>query len=51
MNFPKPPQLTPEQVASQRRRNLAIAVALGLLAFIFYAVSMVKVGAPMPVKP
>jgi hypothetical protein len=51
MSFPAPPKLTPEEAARQRRRNLAIAVALGALAFIFYAVSMVKVGGPPPVKP
>jgi hypothetical protein len=51
MSFPTPPQLTPEQAARQRRRNIAIAVALGALVLIFYAVSMVKVGAPAPMKP
>jgi hypothetical protein len=51
MSYPTPPKLTPEQVARQRRRNVAIALALGALVMIFYAVSMVKVGAPVPVKP
>jgi hypothetical protein len=51
MNHPIPPQLTPEQASRQRRRNVAIALALGALVMIFYAVSMVKVGTPMPVKP
>ncbi len=51
MSFPTPPQLTPEEAARQRRRSLAIALSLGAIAFIFYAVSMVKVGTPVPGKP
>jgi hypothetical protein len=51
MSYPTPPKLTPEQAARQRRRNVAIALALGALVMIFYAVSMVKVGAPVPGKP
>jgi hypothetical protein len=51
MSYPTPPKLTPEQAARQRRRNVAIAFALGALVLIFYAVSMVKVGTPVPVNP
>ena len=40
--FPVPPQLTPEEERVRRRRSMAIAIALGVLAVIFYAVSMVK---------
>jgi hypothetical protein len=39
---PTPPDLTPEQERIRRRRSIAIALALGGLAVIFYAVSMVK---------
>ncbi len=40
--FPAPPELTPEQERIRRRRSIAIALALGALVVIFYAVSMVK---------
>lgn len=40
--FPKPPQMTPEAERIRRRRSMAIALALGALVVIFYAVSMVK---------
>jgi hypothetical protein len=44
MAVPSPgaPKLSPEEERVRRRRSIAIAVALGLLAAIFYAVSMVK---------
>jgi hypothetical protein len=51
MSYPTPPRLTPDQLARQRRRSVAIALALGALVLIFYAVSMVKVGMPVPGKP
>ncbi len=41
-NVPVPPKLSPEQERVRRRRSLAIAIALGALAVIFYSVSMVK---------
>lgn len=41
-NFPVPPKLSPEEERIRRRRSLAIALALGVLVVIFYAVSMVK---------
>jgi hypothetical protein len=34
--------LTPEQKRRQRTRSIAIAVALGVLVAIFYAVTLVK---------
>jgi len=34
--------LTPEQKRRQRGRSIAIAVALGVLVAIFYAVTLVK---------
>jgi hypothetical protein len=42
--FPTPPKLSPEEERLRRRRSLAIALALGGLAVLFYAVSMVKTG-------
>lgn len=36
--------LTPEQRRSRRARSIAIAVALGALALLFYAVTIVKLG-------
>ncbi len=41
-NFPVPPKLSPEEERVRRRRSMAIAIALGALVVIFYAVSMVK---------
>lgn len=36
--------LTPEQRRSRRARSIAIAVVLGALALLFYAVTLVKLG-------
>jgi hypothetical protein len=41
--FPVPPKLSPDEERVRRRRSMAIAIALGALAVIFYAVSMVKI--------
>jgi hypothetical protein len=41
--YPVPPKLNPEEERVRRRRSMAIAIALGALAVIFYAVSMVKI--------
>lgn len=40
--FPTPPKLTPDEERVRKRRSIAIALALGALAVIFYSVSMVK---------
>jgi hypothetical protein len=40
--FPIPPKLTPDEERVRKRRSIAIALALGALAVIFYSVSMVK---------
>ena len=48
---PKPPQLTPEELARQRRRSIALGAVLGTIAILFYAVSLVKTGSPLQVKP
>jgi hypothetical protein len=37
-------QLTPEQLRNRRLRNIAIGVCVGLLAALFYAVTIVKLG-------
>jgi hypothetical protein len=36
--------LTPEQARSRRARNIAIGVTVALLAVLFYAVTLVKLG-------
>jgi hypothetical protein len=36
--------LTPSQQKSRRARNIAIGVALGLFALLFYVVTLVKLG-------
>jgi hypothetical protein len=47
MNEPKPREglvLTPEQARNRRLRNIAIGLAVGLLAALFYAITIVKLG-------
>ena len=36
--------LTPQQVRNRRMRNIAIGVAVGFLAVLFYAITIVKIG-------
>lgn len=36
--------LTPEQSKSRRARNIAIGITVALLAVLFYAVTLVKLG-------
>jgi hypothetical protein len=36
--------LTPEQAKSRRARNIAIGITVALLAVLFYAVTLVKLG-------
>ncbi len=38
------PALTAEEVKRRRTRSIAIAVALGALAILFYAVTIAKLG-------
>jgi len=45
MDASKPPQgivLTPEQKKRQRERSIAIALTLGVLVILFFAVTLVK---------
>ncbi len=37
-------RLTPQQERNRRLRNIAIGVCIGLLAALFYAVTIVKLG-------
>ncbi len=47
-----PAPLTEEQLRNRRRRNLAIGLAVGFMALLFYVITIVKVGPgvfqPMP---
>ncbi|QGM96388.1 hypothetical protein [Methylocystis parvus] len=36
--------LTPEQAKSRRARNIAIGITVALLAMLFYAVTLVRLG-------
>ena len=36
--------LTPEQARNRRMRNIAIGFAVGFLAVLFYAITIVKLG-------
>jgi hypothetical protein len=49
--LPQAPKLTPEELARQRRRSLALGLVLGTLAVLFYAVTLVKTGSPLVGKP
>ena len=44
-------RLTDEQKKRQRGRSVAIAVALGLLVALFYAVTIVKMGPGVMSRP
>ena len=43
--------LTEEQKRRRRQRSIAIAVVLGLLVVLFYAITVVKLGAPVLNRP
>jgi len=44
-------KLTPEQEKSRRARNIAIALTVGLLVVIFYAVTVVRLGGNVLQRP
>ena len=47
MTEPDPPEgirLTPQQLRNRRLRNIAIGLSVALLAALFYAVTIVKLG-------
>jgi hypothetical protein len=41
---PEGVRLTPQQARNRRLRNIAIGLCIGLLAVLFYAVTIVKLG-------
>jgi len=41
---PRAPMLTEDQLRNRRRRNLAIGLAVGFMALLFYVITIVKVG-------
>jgi hypothetical protein len=43
--------LTPEQKRRQRARSVAIGLALGALAVLFFAVTIVKLGSGVLTRP
>ena len=43
----KIPTLTPAQLRNRRLRNVAIAVSVGFLAVLFYALTIVRMGPGM----
>ncbi len=46
-----PPVLTPEQLRARKRRNIAIGITAGLLAVLFYVVTVAKLGSAMFNRP
>ena len=44
VNQPQPRAMTEREARSRRARNLAIGLAIGALALLFYAVTIVKLG-------
>ena len=44
-------RLTPEQAKSRRARNIAIALSVAALVVIFYAITIVKLGPNVLLKP
>ena len=44
-------RLTPEQAKSRRARNIAIALIVAALVVIFYAITIVKLGPNVLLKP
>jgi hypothetical protein len=51
MALSKPPGSTPEEQQRRRRRSIAIAVALGALVVLFYAVTIAKLGPQVLQRP
>ena len=45
------PQLSPEEQARRRKRSLAIALVLGVLVVLFYAVTIAKLGPQVLQRP
>ena len=45
------PQLSPEDLKRRRKRSLAIALALGVMVALFYAVTIAKLGPQILSRP
>ena len=48
---PRPPQLSPAELKRRRARSLAIALALGFMVVLFYAVTIAKLGPQVLNRP
>ncbi len=44
-------EVTPEAAKAQRKRNIAIGIALALLVVVFYGATLVKLGSNPPEIP
>jgi hypothetical protein len=51
MAGPNLPQLTPEDIKRRRKRSMAIALALGVMVALFYAVTIAKLGPQVLNRP
>lgn len=49
--FPRPPALTPEQIARRNRRSVALGLVLGGLVLFFYIVTLAKTGPAILNRP
>ena len=49
--YPSPPELPPEEQKRRRKRSLAIALVLGGLVVLFYAVTIAKLGPQVLQRP
>ena len=48
---PPPTALTPQQVKARRSRNIAIALTLGALVVLFFAMTIVRMGGSVMDRP
>lgn len=46
-----PPKMSPEEAKRRRGRNIAIAVVLGLLVILFYAMTIARLGENVMNRP
>jgi hypothetical protein len=51
MAGPNLPQLSPEDLKRRRKRSMAIALALGVMVALFYAVTIAKLGPQVLNRP
>ena len=49
--LPRPPELSPEDQKRRRKRSLAIALILGAMVVLFYAVTIAKLGPQVLQRP